>query len=802
MEMSPLRVTSAVSESALELPVLLSLVGELAVTDVGRLRAEALRPIESSVELEGHRQRLSEVAVLLHDGRLVQSQDEPILPLLENLIQGDAAVTGRELVQLAQVLKMTHEARHRIAVSASECPALEDLRASLPDLEPLRRRISKTLNQRGVVRDDASPELSALRRRSRRIRDDLYKNLQETVSQHEEHLSEKTVSLKEGRLMLLLHAGSRGRIKGLVHGRSGTGQSLYFEPLSVVEANNGLQETLEEEEAERRRIFIELLAEVRESLVDLEATVEFVAELDLLQSMDRFADLCSGRLAEISEGHSLRLIGARHPLLDPALAALRQLALGQSGHVEPVVPLDVELDEQRRLLVITGPNAGGKTVALKTVGLLALAHQCGLPVPADSGTRFPFFSSVVATVGDEQDLLADRSTFSGRLLRLKEAWELAGPDSLILLDELGSGTDPDEGAALAVALVEELLEKEPLAVLTTHLSQLAAMALERPGASCAAMEFDSETGRPTYRLRPGAPGSSEALALAGRLGLPDSLLERAEELLGPEHRNLQRLLQEVEVVRRQLADEQTLQERTRLALEDELETLSEQREALEDERRQLGTKLKEELDSFRRKVRGQLQAEFETMRQQLEAGRKKRVPEAAVERLFQAAPRVELAEEFTAGSIEVGDEVRHSSLGWVGTLQEIRDTRAQVLVRGKRFRCELEDLAPAGSSDVSPADSKPAVRLQREAEDEAELDKELNLIGWRVEPALDELDSYLDRALLSPHREVRVVHGFGSGRLRRAVRESLRDHPAVSGSRPGRGNEGGDGATVVTMRRS
>ena len=256
--MSPLRVTSAVSESALELPVLLSLVAELAVTDVGRLRAEALRPVESSVELEGHRQRLSEAAVLLNDGRLVQSQDEPILPLLENLIQGDAAVTGRDLVQLAQVLKMTHEARHRIAVSESECPALEDLRASLPDLEPLRRRISKTLNQRGVVRDDASPELSALRRRSRRIRDDLYKNLQETVSQHEEHLSEKTVSLKEGRLMLLLHAGSRGRIKGLVHGRSGTGQSLYFEPLSVVEANNGLQETLEEEAAERRRIFIEL----------------------------------------------------------------------------------------------------------------------------------------------------------------------------------------------------------------------------------------------------------------------------------------------------------------------------------------------------------------------------------------------------------------------------------------------------------------------------------------------------------------------------------------------------------------
>ncbi len=802
MEDSALRVTSAASEAALELPALLSLVADLAVTDVGRLLVEGLRPFQSRPGLEGHRQRLSEVGVLLNEGSLVQSLEDPILPLLENLRQGDAAVSGRDLVRLARVLEIAHEACRRIATSESESPALEELRTRLPDAEPLRRRIGKTLNQRGVVRDDASPALTALRRRSRRVRDGLYKSLQETASQHEEHLSEKTVSLKDGRLMLLLQAGSRGRIKGLVHGRSGTGQSLYFEPLSVVEANNGLQETLEEEEAERRRILIELLEEVREALPDLEANVEFVAELDLLQSMDRIGDRCRGRLAEISEGHSLCLVGARHPLLDPALAELREVALGQAGHVEPIVPLDVELDDERRLLVITGPNAGGKTVALKTVGLLALAHQCGLPVPAERGTRFPFFRAVVATVGDEQDLLTDRSTFSGRLLRLKEAWELAGPDSLILLDELGSGTDPDVGAALAMALVEELLEKESLAVLTTHLSQLAALALERTGASCAAMEFDSETGRPTYRLQPGAPGASEALALAQRLGLPASLVGRAEELLGPEHRNLQRLLQEVELVRRQLADEQTLQERKRLALEDELDEVSEQRSALEQERRGLGAKLKEELDSFQRKVRSQLQAEFEAMRQQLAAGRKKGVPAASVERLFQDAPVVEHDDETAGQPISVGDEVRHAGLGWVGTLQKIRDTKAEVLVRGKRFRCELEDLAPATGSDVDVAESAPSVRLQREGENEGELDKELNLIGWRVEPALEELDSYLDRALLSPHREIRVVHGFGSGRLRRAVRDYLRDHPAVSGSRPGRGNEGGDGATVVSMRRS
>ncbi len=802
MDNSTSRVTSAVSETALELPALLSLAAELTVTDAGRLRVEGLRPFRLQAELEGHRQRLSEAAALLNDGRLVQGLEEPILPLLESLGQGDATVSGRQLVRLAEVLERTHDACHRIATHESECPALEDLRTSLPDTDPLRRQITKTLNQRGGVRDGATPALAALRRRSRRIRDGLYKNLQETITQHEEHLSEKTVSLKDGRLMLLVHAGSRGRLEGLVHGRSGTGQSLYFEPLNVVEANNGLQETLEEEEAERRRILKELVNEARESLPDLEAHVEFLAELDLLQSLDRFADLCVGRLAEISENRSLRLVGARHPLLDPGLAGLREAALGQSGHTEPIVPLDVDLDESCRLLVVTGPNAGGKTVALKTVGLLAVAHQCGLPVPVDSGTRFPFFSAVVATVGDEQDLLTDRSTFSGRLLRLKEAWELAGPDSLVLLDELGSGTDPAEGAALAIALVEELLEKESLAVLTTHLSQLAAMALERPGASCAAMEFDSETGRPTYHLRPGAPGSSEALALGRRLGLPAGWLERAGQLLGPEHRNLQRLLQEVEGIRRQVTEERTLQERKRLAVEAELQELSDHRAALGEERRKLGAKLREELDSFRRKVRGRLEAELETMRQQLEAGRKKGVTAASVERLFQEAPMVAPEEQVIGEPIAVGDEVRHSSLGWVGTLREIRDTKAEVMVRGKRFRCELKDLGHASGPDTGAAEAAPSVRLYREVEDEMELDKELNLIGRRVEPALEELDSYLDRALLSPHREVRVVHGFGTGRLRRAVREFLRNHPAVSASRPGRGNEGGDGATVVTLRSS
>jgi len=797
---------SAATAQALELPSLLAVLARLAASDLGRERVLGLRPYTEEADLRAWRGRFEEASRLVGERSLVPAFDVPLIQLLDRLVHGRPPIEGIDLVRVADFGKAARTAAGRIREAIPVCSGLVEITAGLPDLAPLLKRIDRTLDRRGEVREDASPLLASLRSQIRRVRDQLYRDLGEFVGGHKEELSEDTIPMRGGRLVVVLQAGARGRSPGLVHGRSATGKSFYFEPLQVVETNNSLQQSVEDEEAERRRILNEVLAEVRAALPALRAWAGFLGELDLLQTAVRFGERCNGGLPEIGPRHELRLAGARHPLLDPALAELRAEALGQAGHSGDIVPLDVDFTAGRRILVVTGPNAGGKTVALKTVGLLTLIAQCGLPIPAAPGSRVPFLRSLVATVGDEQDLLADRSTFSGRLLRLKEAWEAAGPDALVLLDELGSGTDPEEGAALSIALLEGLVEKSSLAVITTHLTQLAAAALEMPGASCAAMEFATETGRPTFHLMPGPPGGSEALALGRRLGLPAAWLDRAEARLGSEHRDLRRLIAEVERVRRELGETRAGLEEERADAEKLRRRLADELARAEEERKTVARRLRTELDAFKRETTEHLRAEVERMRERFDEGRRKGLEAEAVETLFAAAPVLEEAEPAASGPLTVGGPVRHVGLGWQGILDKLEPGRAEVLVKGKRLRCRPEELAPAGTARADRTDRTDRTypsdlrTIRRDLDESVEIPPEIHLIGKRVEPALEELDSYIDQALLSHRREVRVVHGHGTGRLRQAVRDHLRGHSGVAAVRSGAPNEGGNGATVVTLR--
>lgn len=805
---SPSPILSQATAQALEFPSLLAVVSRFAASDLGRERVLGLQPFADEEGLRARRTLFEEVSRLVGERGLVPEFDVPLGELLARLTSGRPPLEGIDLVRLADLGKATRATAGRIVEAVPPCPALAALARELPDLDGLLKRIERTLDRRGEVREDASPKLAALRRQIRTARDQIYRELGEYVSGHQEDLSEETIPMRGGRLVVMLQAGARGRSGGLVHARSATGKSLYFEPLDVVESNNSLQQSVEDEEAERRRILVELIDAARAALPDLADHARFLADVDLLQAAARFADRCGASLPEIAARHDLRLKAARHPLLDPCLAEAREEALGQPGHSAEIVPLDVELGPDRRILVITGPNAGGKTVALKTAGILALLAQCGLPIPAARGSRVPFLSRLVATVGDDQDLLADRSTFSGRLLRLKEAWEGAGPDSLVLLDELGSGTDPEEGAALAVALLEGLLEKRGLGVITTHLAQLAAAALELDGASCAAMEFDPQTGRPTFRLVLGPPGASEALALARRLGLPPEWLDRAEASLGSKHRDFRRLIAEVDKIRQELAGTRDRLETEHADAAKLRRRLADERAALEEERRGVAKKLKAELDEFRRETAERLRREVDRLRERFEEGKRRGLAAEAVENLFVAAPTFGEAEPEPAGPLVMGEPVRHLGLGWQGVLEKLEDGRAEVLVRGKRVRCRPEDLAPAAPPAAPSGRERkaPSMEMRTAAPARQDLDEavavppEINLIGLRVEPALEQLDSYLDRALLASRGQVRVIHGHGSGRLRQAVREHLRGHRGIADVRSGAPNEGGDGATVVTFQ--
>jgi len=789
---------------ALEFPRLLSVLAELAVTDVGVASVLGLGPASDQAELDPRRARFEEARVLLVEGPLVRGFEQEVRPLLDRMHDPRTTLDVADVLQSADVLRQAQGAAERIRATGAECPLLVADVAKLVDSSDWTRRVGKILDRRGQVRDNASPALTKLRRQVQEVRDGLYGDLKATVSRYGDHLSEETIPLHEGRLVLLLKSGARGQVDGLVHGRSGSGRSFYFEPLDAVAGNNKLRGAIDDEAAERARLVAELIDGLRELAPTVVEAAALLAQLDQLQATARFAELAGARLPEVAPGNELRLCEARHPLLDPALADLRERALGSAGHRDAMVALDLELAADKRLLVITGPNAGGKTVALKTAGLLTLAAQCGLPVPCAKGTRLPIVEHLVATVGDQQDMLTERSTFSARLLRLQEAWEAAGPNALVLLDELGSGTDPDEGAALAVALLEHLREGAALTIVTTHLTRLAALALEAEGAACAAMEFDGAAGRPTYRLLPGSPGASEALALARRLGLPQVWLDRATAELDPEQRRLQRLLEEVETTRRELASQLDRAVREKERLSTARDTVEAEREALAAEKSKVARRLKGELADFERRIRQKLRAAEDSMRAEFQSGRRKGVAAAAAAELLADAP-IELTQthQDSAPSAELalGGTVRHKGLGWEGRLEKLSRGQATVKVRGMTMRCAEDELVGVSeeASKRGKTDGRKVARPSTRAPSPAP-PPELNLIGQRVEEALLDLDRYLDQAILGDGDEVRVVHGHGTGRLRKAVREHLGSHRAVASHRAGGDGEGGDGATVVTLR--
>jgi DNA mismatch repair protein MutS2 len=647
----------------------------------------------------------------------------------------------------------------------------------------------------------------------RRQRDALYEQFGGYLDQHREELAGDAPSLRDGRFVVLLPAGSRGRLSGLVHARSATGRSLYFEPLEMVEANNDLQAAFAEEDAERRRLVAELLDALAELCEPAVAAVELLAELDLHQAVQRFARSCGAELPELTDA-APRLRSARHPLLDQSLREARTAALGPGGSERDVVPVDLDF-EGGRVLVVTGPNAGGKTVALKTLGLCCLMALCGLPVPAADGSRLPLLRRLLAVLGDEQDLLADRSTFSGHLARLDEAWQTAGPGTLLLVDELASGTNPQEGAALAVTFVEHLIEAGGLALVTTHLIEVAAAAFRTEGAASLATELREDTGEPTFRLRAGPPEGSHALDLARRLGLPEVWLARAAARLGSEQLDLRRLLADVHALRQQ-ADEELSQLQAARADQEALDRrLAAELEEARAERKLQRRRLEDELARFRREARQRLAVEAAALRERLaesgarpSARHEAREVDEAVERVLEvAAPLEEAAplpepEMGQPGAVAEGDDVRHVGLGWHGRVVRIDGERAEVAVKGKRVRVSCRELvrAPRAVKARTRFGAVGPAPVVAEARVTAEVPGELNLVGQRVEPALELLEHYLDQAMLGSRQQVRVIHGHGSGRLREALRARLARHPAVAGATPAPPQQGGDGATVVTLR--
>ena len=710
-----------------------------------------------------------------------------IRPVLGRGAAEGSTLEGAELARLIPVLEAGPRVQAWGRAIRPAAPAVAALADGLPRLAELRDALRHALEDDGSLTDRASPRLRQLRQQIRDRRRRIVADLERMLAAEGDRLfADRFVTVRHGRYVLPVRAEARQRVRGIVHDRSQSGQTIFVEPEGIVEANNDLVQALREEEQEAARILAELTAAVRERLAELEQLVAAVGELDWLFARAHTAVRMSASAPAIDRTGHVALRVARHPLL---------LAQAWRDPARTVVPVDVELSPDRPLLLITGPNAGGKTIALKTLALCALMAQVGCHLPAAEGSRLPVFERLYAIIGDEQSVAENLSTFSAFVKQIREVLAEADGRSLVLVDELGAGTDPDEGAALAKAILETLADRGTLVAATTHLEPLRAFASTEPRARNASVEFDTRTLAPTFRLRYDVPGQSYALAIAGRLGLSPELIARAQGHRSTDAARMSQLLAWLDEATRCEAERTIAMERresestARLAAAREAETGAQARA------REIVERAKAEAARLLTDVRRAVSAEWERLKR---AERSRPALDESRRRLREVGARVAPSAPGTEPvALAPGMAVAAEHLGLRGQLVAIAGDSATVRAGSISVRVPVSALRPSAEA----ATPRPARDRQPELLTRA-VAPELMLIGRTTDEVQDLVEKYLDDAFMAGVAHVRLVHGKGTGALRKAVRGVLSDHPLVASFRDGEPAEGGAGATVAALKVS
>jgi DNA mismatch repair protein MutS2 len=782
------------SIAILEFPLVRSRLADATGFGPGRRLAESLEPVADRVLVEQRLEETTQARALLADrpGAGIGGAHD-IGPAVARAARGGRLDPG-QFVAIAQTIDAA--ARLRDALEDDRRPLMRELARSLHPLAALRSTLERSFDPAGEVLDTASARLGGLRRAARIAYERLRARLDHLVHSSEaaSALQEPIVTLRNGRYVVPVRADARGRLKGIVHDASASGQTLFVEPLVAVELGNAWREAQLAERAEVERILDELSALVGSQANLLEETLGALARFDFWAAKARLAEEMDATRPETTERFEIILRGARHP-----------------GLTGTVVPIDVELGTDFRALVVTGPNTGGKTVTMRTIGLLALMHQAGLHIPADPGSRLPILRDVFADIGDEQSVAQSLSTFSSHLRSIVRIVAAAGPGTLVLLDELGAGTDPTEGSALAQALLDHFLRSGALVAATTHYAELKVYAHTTPDASNASVEFDLETLSPTYRVRIGLPGGSQAFAIAERLGLPGEIVGAARKRLTEGQRAFEETLaslREADVASREALErarsaEQRAAESRRAADEERRRARREREEAVaaaREEAERLVDNLRAEVDAARRRLEREavtapaLDALVVTSEEHLA-----RLPAKRPTAPGPATPPM---------AWQVGARARSSAAGWEGRIVALErgGQRATLEVGALRVTVptsELELPAPAqgrrpaaprlGSEE--PASGVTLLRLERARTIASSLD----VRGARVAEAVELVERYLEDAALAGLDKAVIIHGLGTGALRDAVRGAAAAHPLVRDLRPGERGEGGEGATVVSF---
>jgi DNA mismatch repair protein MutS2 len=717
-----------------------------------------------------------------------------------------------QLLDIKYTLIASRTLKRTLERLANEFPQLAFLSLGLPQPTGLVDWISKTLSDRGEVLDSASSKLKTIRRDLRIHHDRLLTRMQAMLSDQKitPYLQDNLVTQRDGRYVIPVIAGFKGKVKGIIHDQSASGATIFIEPIGVVDLNNKYRSLILEERDEVRRVLAELSQLVGEQAAVLIGMVEALGDLDLAFARAKYAqDITATKPlirkfkqkavdANISENASpfnhpgvvIKLLDARHPLLDP----------------KGVVPVDVVLDPQTYALIITGPNTGGKTVTLKTVGLLALMAQSGMHIPAETGSEISLFENIFADIGDEQSIEQSLSTFSGHITNIIRILELADSRSLVILDELGAGTDPQEGSALARALLDTLLMRGITTLVTSHHPDLKAYAHKKPGVVNASVEFDIQSLKPTFRLSIGLPGKSNALAIAERLGIPDKIVQSARAEIDPADLQAEDLLDEIHKQRDMAKAARSAAEGSRKESERIRRELASRLENIEDERRELLNAAREE---GQYEV-AEIQKEIRRARRELSRARQPLDVIAPLEKSIshlEASIETPVAREVpdilpSRGPLRLGSKVRLRALKMDGIITSLGKVDAEVQVGNLRVRARLGELVPKNTqSQDEVIDDRSHKEREFSAPKVESPGIEIDLRGNRADDAIDSLDIYLERAYTAGLPWVRIIHGKGTGKLRQVVRQTLSEHPQILSFEPGKRAEGGDGVTVGKFRK-
>ncbi len=847
----------------LEYPELRALIRRGAQTPMGQERVDALRPLASIAELKRELAAVAECVDLRKRGGAWTFSElgDPGEKLSLLRVEG-ACLEPTAMLEIKSLCDQAMSVRASILAERDASPVLWGLVGSLPiELSRLSARVANKILPTGEIDDRASPELARIRHEITGLRSRITRALESLMRKSGEAIQDELVTIRNDRFVIPVKSDHRARVHGVAHGYSSSGATAFVEPLETIEANNELQALHEAEAREIFAILFGLTEELRAQLPAIEMAAEAVAELDFINAKALFHQKFNCVIPEIAPGTAgvspapagsasaspappgatgaLELTEARHPLLEENLRV--------SG--DSVVPVSFSLDEQNNTMVISGANAGGKTVVLKTAGLLALMALSGVPVPARAA-RIPFYASVLADIGDHQSLAANLSTFTSHVANISRMVDLCKAPALVLLDEVGTGTDPEEGSALGVAVVNHFRKAYGAQVMaTTHYSGLKMYAANEAGVLNASVEFDEKTLQPTYRLIVGVAGSSSGLEIARRFGIPDNVIDVALESVKDSSRQASEYLRRIKREAEEAESLRAALEEERAAVAEKFASLDKKAERQERERQALFQKSLDttirEFEKRSRELIATIQDRSERLKVERESQRRvaelKREAQRATsvggkresmssttastsgrgvrvvrdgqvvkkEKEFEASRSED--EEYTRGEVRalvVGDTVKLRSFGSIGIVDSLKGDEAEVRVKSLRFREKLENLELVELAVSAKAKTEKFARLRESRGTEVQLKaaqgngrSELNVIGQTTDEAVDAVDKFLDEASMASLTQVRIIHGHGTGALRRAIADMLKDHPHVARFTPAPQDQGGTGATLVELRQ-